>query len=117
MNQRDVMGLVIARLYFGTSPDKKTLAINGRVLKWLHSRGRDWDSVGRVVEGLALRRDCGELGTVGRTDPVSLLWLWDKDQAINQASVCEDAYYQTPQTPVIRGGAMTGIASLLSKAV
>ena len=88
------MGLVVARLYFGRRPSEPEMASNASVLKRLAARGVSWDRLARAVEGLALRRDRGELGTVERADPVSLRWLVDKEMDLNQVAVCEDAYYR-----------------------
>jgi hypothetical protein len=61
------MGLVIRRLYFGKAT-RKEIGMNGRILRDLNRRGNDWETLARVVEGLALRRDRGELG-IRRDDP------------------------------------------------
>ncbi|HEY5902621.1 MAG TPA: hypothetical protein VIU39_08710 [Anaerolineales bacterium] len=115
-SQRDVMGLIIARLYFGVSPDKRTLAWNGRVLKSLTKRGYDWNACARIVEGLALRRDHGQLKpTVQPNEPVSLRWVWAKKFDVNQAALCEDAYYVGQPKPIAktRGGKPFDLSTLL----
>lgn len=119
-SQRDVMGLVIDRLYRGTSPDRKTIALNGRILNWLVKRGYDWEACARIVEGLALRRDRGKLlPTVQTNEPVSLCWVWAKAMDINQVALCEDAFYASQPKPAvpIKGGKPTSIMDILKKAV
>jgi hypothetical protein len=117
--QRDVMGLVIARLYFGKRPSKKDLATNGSILKRLHTtRGYDWPACARIVEGLALLRDQGKLEPlIQRTKPVDLRWVWDKDQVLNQAETCQDAFYAAQKAPggPIKGGTPTSIMDILNK--
>lgn len=118
-SQRDVMDLVIKRLYFGRRPSPKDMATNGSILKRLHTtRGYDWPACARIVEGLALMRDQGKLEpTISRNKPVDLRWVWDKDQTLNQAETCQDAYYagQPKAAAPTKGGKPTGIASLLGK--
>ena len=92
--RNSVLGLVVKRLYFGRRPSEPEMASNASVLKRLATKGVPWDRLARAVEGLALRRDRGELGKIERTDPVSLRWLVDKNQTLNQVAVCEDAYYR-----------------------
>jgi hypothetical protein len=116
----DVMGLVIQRLYFGRRPDKKALATNGSILKRLHdTRGYDWPACARIVEGLALLRDQGKLEpTISRNKPVDLRWVWDKDQVLNQAETCQDAFYAAQKAlgGPIKGGKPTSIMDILNKA-
>jgi hypothetical protein len=87
-----VMGLVVYRLYFGRRPSPPEMAQNASVVKRLATK-HDWARLARVVEGLALRRDRGELGKIGPQDPVCLTWLIDKEHRMNQLAICEDAYY------------------------
>lgn len=96
-----VMGLVVAKLYFGWRPSQTEMLKNASVLKRLRKR-YDWDTLAQVVEGLGLRRDRGELGKIRPTDPVSLLWLVDKSQTVNQVALCQDAYYRL-QKPTTKG--------------
>ena len=103
--QNTVLGLVVKRLYFGRRPSQSEMAQNGSVLKRLHRYGHSWDSLAKVVEGLARRRDRGELGTIGSTDPVSLLWLVDKGHIVNQVTASLDAYYRLE--PATRKGIQT----------
>jgi hypothetical protein len=115
-DQRSVMGLVIERLYFGKRPNPKDLAANGSILRQWHAKGYDWPTLARVVEGLAIRRDQGELRSVDRNEPVSLRWIQDKDQLLNQAAVCLDAVHrQVKPVEEKRGGAITGIGDLLNR--
>jgi hypothetical protein len=68
-----------------------------------------------MVEGLAIRRDRGELG-IRHTDPVSLRWVIDRAQILNQVTVCLDASYKEPPKPVDkkRGGVIS-MSSILSQ--
>jgi hypothetical protein len=112
--QRSVMGLVIKRLYFGKAT-RQEIGMNGRILRDLHRQGHSWEVLSWVVEGLAIRRDRGDLG-VRRTDPVSLRWVIDKDQLLNQLSVCLDASYQEPPKPKDeKRGGVTTMSSILSQ--
>lgn len=110
--RNSVLGLVVKRLYFGRRPSEPEVASNASILKRLAAKGVPWDRLARAVEGLALRRDRGELGKVARTDPVSLRWLVDKDQTLNQVAVCEDAYYrlQPKRGPGLMGEIMARMA-------
>lgn len=107
------MGLVVSRLYFGRRPTPAEMASNASILKRLAARGQSWERLARVVEGLALRRDRGELGKIGRMEPVSLRWLLDKDQTLNQVAVCEDAYYRL--MPKKTGGLMRDIMARMAR--
>lgn len=89
IGQRAVMGCVIRRLYFGKA-DRKAIGMNGSILNRIHRRGYDWPTLLRAVEGLAIRRDNGDLYGVGRMDPVSLRWL-EKKTGLNEVEVCLDA--------------------------
>ncbi|MGH7510644.1 MAG: hypothetical protein ACREMZ_14390 [Gemmatimonadales bacterium] len=110
-----VLSLVVEKLYFGHRPPRDQMAVNASVLKKLHGDGRrSWDYLARVVEGLALRRDRGELKSVKPTDPISCKWLSDKDQDLNQLAVSEDALYRIGPDPPPghrRGVAMARIGS------
>ena len=105
------MGIVIRRLYFGQRPSEAEIRTNGSILDRLH-RKRPWPELARVVEGLALRRDRGELHGVERTEPVSLRWVIDSGHQLNQIAMCEDAYYRPN---VVRG--KTGDPTKLSDLV
>lgn len=115
MKQADVMDVVIQRLYFGKRPPSSEMATNGSILKKLNKK-HTWATLALVVEGLALRRDRGELKSVGRHEPVSLRWLNDKDQMLNQVPVCQDAVYKawSPASDK-RGGAAISITDILKK--
>ena len=108
-DQRSVMQLVIDRLYFGSRPSPSLMQMNGSILKRLN-RKHSWDDLAQVVEGLALRRDRGELTGVPPKAPVSLKWVIDKDQRLNQVPVCQDAVYRQPASAAPR---QTGHAALL----
>lgn len=112
-----VMEQVINRLYFGKRPSDAELAMNGSILNRLNSgRNYPWEQLQQVVEGLAILRDQGKLmPTVKPTEPVSLRWVYDSGQMLNQVQVCLDAFYSAPAKPVPkRGGTVTGIADVLS---
>jgi hypothetical protein len=112
--QRSVMGLVIRRLYFGNAT-RKEIGMNGRILRDLHAEGYDWEYLAHVVEGLAIRRDRGELG-IRRDDPVSLRWLISHRQFTNQLPVSADAVYrEKPRVVPKREGEMTTMSSILSQ--
>ena len=95
MDRNEVMGTVIQRLYFGRRPPNADLVMNGSILNRLvNGRGYTWEEMHKMVEGLALLRDRGALEpTVKRTQPVSLKWVYDSGQMINQVTRCLDAYY------------------------
>jgi hypothetical protein len=108
------MGLVIRRLYFGNAT-RKEIGMNGRILRDLHAEGYDWEYLAQVVEGLAIRRDRGELG-IRRDDPVSLRWLISHRQFTNQLPVSADAVYrEKPRVVPKREGEMTTMSSILSQ--
>jgi hypothetical protein len=113
--QRSVMGLVIRRLYFGKAT-RAAIGMNGRILRAVYDRGFSWEAVARVVEGLAIRRDRGELYGVRPCDPVSLRWVIDKSQPLDQVAVCLDAFYREIPKPVEKKLAgMNTMSSLLSQ--
>jgi hypothetical protein len=116
-NQRSVMGLVIARLYFGTRPTPSEMASNADILASLNREGHSWDRLAKVVEGLALRRDRGELKSVAKHQPVSLKWVWSQKQILNQLVLSEDALYTGPSPPAEdkRGGKITSITDHLPR--
>ena len=114
IGQRAVIGAVIRRLYFGNA-DRKTIAMNGRILRDLHRKGYDWPTLLRMVEGLAVRRDGGELRGVGRQDPVSLRWCVDKDQTLNQVAVCLDAAAIASAVQAKQAGGTKTLADILKE--
>lgn len=91
-----VMGLVVQELYFGRRPNSNIMAMNGSVLKALNRRGRSWEDLWKIVSGLALRRNRGDLGETRRTVPLSVCWLMAAGQRKNEAELCLDAYYSQP---------------------
>ncbi len=94
MDRNAVMGLVIKRLYFGRRPPNGDMAMNGSILARLNAKGRTWEELGKMVEGLALLRDKGELKpTVQPKEPVSLRWVYDGGMMVNQVNRCLDAFY------------------------
>lgn len=116
VTQADVMGLVIEKLYFGKRPGAEALARNGSILKRLHAKGHSWDRLARVVEGLGLRRDRGELKpTIRKHQVVDLRWVWAKDMDLNQLALCEDAFYKDAPTKGKKDGAPQSMADLLAK--
>jgi hypothetical protein len=111
--QRSVMGLVIRRLYFGKAT-RQEIGMNGRILRDLNTR-YDWETLAQMVEGLAIRRDRGELG-IRCTDPVSLRWVIDRDQLLNQVTVCLDATYrELPKPKDEKRGGIVNMSSILSQ--
>lgn len=104
------MDLVIKRLYLGRRPSQKDLRTNGSILSRLHKKGHSWETLAKVVEGLASRRDRGELKSVASNEPVSLRWVNDKDQLLNQVAVCQDAAYK--DTVVKKGPRKDGVSSI-----
>lgn len=114
-NRGSVMGLVVQRLYLGKRPPEGVIATNASILTALNRSGHSWDYLARVVEGLARRRDSGELRSVGRDQPVSLKWINDRDNPINQLAVSEDAFYRSePEAPRKRTG-VTDIQSIVGR--
>jgi hypothetical protein len=110
------MGIVIRRLYFGNRPDQRTMAKEGSILRRWNERGFDWEHLALVVEGLAIRRDRGELKSIRPDRPVSLRWVNDKDQTLNQMAVCLDAVYREAKPKVEKvKGSMADISSILSQ--
>jgi hypothetical protein len=104
---------VIRRLYFGKAT-RQEIGMNGRILRDLNKK-YDWETLARMVEGLAIRRDRGELG-IRCTDLVSLRWVIDRDQILNQAALCLDATYKEPPKPVdTKRGGITTMSSILSQ--
>ncbi len=107
MDRNAVMGLVIKRMYLGKRPPAGDMAMNGSILARLNSKGRDWEELGKVVEGLALLRDRGELKpTVQPNEVVSMRWVYDGGMMINQVTRCLDAFYKYQPAPIAgkRGG-------------
>ena len=112
-----VFEAVLERLYFGRRPPEADMVMNGSILNRLvNGRGYSWEEMQKMVEGLALLRDRGALEpTVKRTDVVSLRWVYDSGQMINQVTRCLDAYYSEVAKPTPkRGGAAALIQDLLS---
>jgi uncharacterized protein YdaU (DUF1376 family) len=87
------MRLVVDRLYLGHRPSERDMAQNGSILK-LYGNRHGYDRMARVIEGLALRRDRGELYGVRSNQVVSLKWIHTSKIDINQLAVSEDALYQ-----------------------
>lgn len=117
MERSEVMGLVAKHLYFGRRPPAGDMAMNGSILNRLNaSRGYSWEDLGKMVEGLAVLRERGDLlPTVGRTQPVSLRWVYDSGMIVNQVTRCLDAYAAAGPAPVAakRGGKAQGIGGLV----
>jgi hypothetical protein len=112
------MALVIDRLYFGRRPSSREMATNASILSLYQRQGRTWAELARVVEGLALRRDRGEIKSIGQREPVSLRWLHSQKQLLNQLAVSEDAYYKAPPQPETKKAKPTGVegmADILSR--
>lgn len=108
---------VIQHLYLGRRPSQAEMAMNGSILNRLHTaRHYSWEELRKVVEGLGLLKQRGKLlPTVSPVDTVSLRWVYDSGQMLNQVQVCLDAYYAAPAKPVAkRGGEMSGIGDVLS---
>jgi hypothetical protein len=95
---------------FGRRPPGGDMAMNGSILNRLtHGRGYSWAEMGVMVEGLAILRDQGKLEpTVKRTEPVSLRWVYDSGQMINQVTRCLDAYYSEVAKPGAEAGRSGG---------
>lgn len=114
-NQRSVMGLVIEKLYFGKRPTPSEMASNADILGMLHKEGHSWDRLARAIEGLALRRDRGELKSVAKNQPVSLKWVWSQKQTLNQIALSEDALYRGPGPPQDeKRGGVTGLGEVVN---
>lgn len=109
------LGLVVERLYFGNRPSRQEMTTNGSILKAFHAKGHSFDRLAHAIDGLAERRDRGELGNVGTRQAVSLKWLNDKDQILNQIAVSEDVYYRSgPDPPEGKRGGVSGIGAVLT---
>ena len=91
-SQASCMRLVVDHLYFGNRPPDGEMAKNGSVLRNFAAR-HGYDRMARMIEGLAILRNRGELHGVRKSEPVSLLWLNAKGMDLNQLSRAEDAYY------------------------
>jgi hypothetical protein len=115
-NQRSCMALVVERLYFGNRPREDVIATNASILRNL-AKTEGFDRMARIIEGLALRRDRGELYNVGPHDVVSLKWLNAKGMDLNQLAVSEDAYYRSDASPRTGRGGTAGLGDVAREVV
>lgn len=107
------MALVVERLYRGARPPDGVMATNGSILRNFAAM-HGYDRMATIIEGLALRRDRGELHGVGPTAAVSLKWLNSAKMDLNQLAVSEDAAYRT-EPPARKGkGGLTDLGSVIA---
>jgi hypothetical protein len=111
-HQGSCMALVVERLYFGVRPPDPVMRKNGSVLR-NYARTHGFDRMAGIIEGLALRRDRGELPGVGTREAVSLLWLNAKGMDLNQLAVSEDAYFRGDASPRTGRGGTTSLAGII----
>lgn len=115
-SQGSCMRLVVERLYFGRRPSERDMATNGSILRNLAS-AHGYDRMARIIEGLAQRRDKGELYGVGAKEAVSLKWLNSNKMTLNQLAVSEDALYQGGAPKRKGKGGMAGMESLTDSVI
>jgi hypothetical protein len=113
-NNNSCMKLIVDRLYLGNRPAPDVMAANGSILRNF-AKVHGFDRMARIIEGLALRRDRGELHKVGSREAVSLKWLNSANMDLNQLAVSEDALYRSEPSPRTGRGGSVGIADILGR--
>jgi hypothetical protein len=86
----------------------------GSIAKALGER-HGYDRLARAIQGLARKRDAGELGeSVRPRQALSLKWLNSKKFDINQLAASEDAFYRSDPEPRRGRGKATDIGDILA---
>jgi hypothetical protein len=106
-----VVGLVVKLLYFGNRPAEAVVRTEASIAKSL-AKTYGYDRLATGIEGLAKRREAGDLPNVGRRETMSLKWLNSNKFELNQLAVSEDAVYRSESGPRTGRGA-TGLADIL----
>jgi hypothetical protein len=110
-NLHSVIGLVVKLLYFGNRPPEAVVRTEASIAKSL-AKTYGYDRLAVGIEGLAKRREAGDLPNVGRRQVVGLKWLNSNKFELNQVAVSEDAMYRSESGPRTGRGA-TGLADIL----
>jgi hypothetical protein len=109
--QASVIGLVVKHLYFGNRPQEAAMRNEASMAKAL-AKTYGYDRLAAAIEGLAKRREAGELPNVGRRQAVGLRYLNSNKFDLNQVAVSEDAVYRTSDLRTGKVGS-AGIGDIL----
>jgi 5-methylcytosine-specific restriction endonuclease McrA len=112
-NLRSCIGLVVEKLYFGNRPPEAAMRNEASIAKQLGEH-YGYERLARAVEGLARRRDSGQLSGVGPRQALSLKWLNSKKFDINQLAASEDEFYRAAQEGPRGRGKVTDIGDVLA---
>lgn len=107
-----VLGLVVEKLYFGNRPLGGAMSNEASIAKLL-AKTYGYDRLAVAIEGLAKRREAGEIPNVGRRQAMSLKWLNSNKFEVNQLAISEDAVYRTSDPRKGKGGS-AGLGDILA---
>jgi hypothetical protein len=109
-----VLGLVVKLLYFGNRPPEAAMRNEASIAKLL-AKTYGYDRLAAAIEGLAKRREAGDLPNVGRRQVMSLKWLNSNKFELNQVAVSEDAVYRSEPSPRTGRGGSEGISGIVGR--
>jgi hypothetical protein len=108
------IGLVVEKLYFGNRPSAQAMRNEASIAKALGG-SYGFDRLAAAIEGLARRREAGDLPNVGRRQVMSLRWLNSSKFELNQLAVSEDAFYRGDASPRKGRSGAEGIAGIIGR--